>query len=208
MKIDLNDPQMQKDIELFIKLEKKKYDKWLKTGLLEGLDEKFPNQDASNIVAIMLENQAQQMIKTDCNKEYNNYSLLVVRRVMEALLQFQKDSQYNIEIKPMKLPAGLIFWEEGGEYKSRAITTNSRHSRAVMAYRDANCMNKMDEEACIVAKFSQDLFDDIKSEIEDDLKNLKDDQKYFYCPYVLMIPMKMPDAEPDRFSMRYAKQVV
>lgn len=81
--------------------------KWDKTGLLEGLD---GTEKAS--MAILLENQAQQLISestatgTSANSEqWAGVALPLVRRVFAEIA-----AKEFVSVQPMNLPSGLIFY--------------------------------------------------------------------------------------------------
>ena len=79
-------------------------DKWEKSGLLEGLD----GYDR-NGVAILLENQAKQLISeaniTGGTENWEGVALPLVRKVFSEIAA--KDF---VSVQPMNLPSGLIFW--------------------------------------------------------------------------------------------------
>ena len=83
-------------------------DKWDKTGLLEGLDQDFERSG----MAIMLENQAKQLIQeangtgTSANsEEWSGVALPLVRRIFAEI-----SAQDFVSVQPMNLPSGLIFY--------------------------------------------------------------------------------------------------
>lgn len=82
--------------------------KWQKTGLLEGL----PNEYDKHGMAIMLENQAKQLVSeanatgTATNSEqWSGVALPLVRRVFAEIAA--KDF---VSVQPMNLPSGLVFF--------------------------------------------------------------------------------------------------
>jgi hypothetical protein len=82
--------------------------KWSKTGLLEGIDAEYERHG----VAIMLENQAKQLISeanatgTASNSEqWSGVALPLVRRVFAEIAA--KDF---VSVQPMNLPSGLVFY--------------------------------------------------------------------------------------------------
>jgi hypothetical protein len=83
-------------------------DKWEPTGLLEGLSD--TNQ--SHGMAVLLENQARQLIDessktgTSANsEEWSGVALPLVRRIFGELA-----AQDFVSVQPMNLPSGLIFY--------------------------------------------------------------------------------------------------
>lgn len=83
-------------------------DKWEPTGLLEGLDD----QNKIHGMALLLENQARQLIdessKTSTasnSEEWSGVALPLVRRIFGELA-----AQEFVSVQPMNLPSGLIFY--------------------------------------------------------------------------------------------------
>jgi hypothetical protein len=83
-------------------------DKWEPTGLLEGLDE----SNKQHGMAVLLENQARQLIDessktgTSANsEEWSGVALPLVRRIFGELA-----AQDFVSVQPMNLPSGLIFY--------------------------------------------------------------------------------------------------
>jgi hypothetical protein len=82
--------------------------KWNKTGLLEGLDSEYEKHG----MAIMLENQAKQLV-TEANatgtasnsEQWSGVALPLVRRVFAEIAA--KDF---VSVQPMNLPSGLVFY--------------------------------------------------------------------------------------------------
>jgi len=88
--------------------------KWDKTGLLDGLNEDFQKSG----MAIMLENQAKQLI-TEANgvsatnygsatanaEEWSGVALPLVRRIFGEIA-----AQDFVSVQPMNLPSGLVFY--------------------------------------------------------------------------------------------------
>jgi hypothetical protein len=82
--------------------------KWAKTGLLEGLDSEYDKHG----MAIMLENQAKQLV-TEANstgtaanaEQWSGVALPLVRRVFAEIAA--KDF---VSVQPMNLPSGLVFY--------------------------------------------------------------------------------------------------
>tara|TARA_R110001583_G_scaffold60518_5_gene179705 strand:- start:228 stop:2012 length:1785 start_codon:yes stop_codon:yes gene_type:complete len=82
--------------------------KWMKTGLLEGLDNDYEKHG----MAVLLENQAKQLIDessrtgTSSNaEEWSGVALPLVRRIFAEIAA--KDF---VSVQPMNLPSGLIFY--------------------------------------------------------------------------------------------------
>ena len=82
--------------------------KWEPTGLLEGLN----TESESAGMAVLLENQAKQLIDeasqvgTSANQEqWSGVALPLVRRIFAEL-----SSQEFVSVQPMNLPSGLIFY--------------------------------------------------------------------------------------------------
>ena len=83
-------------------------DKWDKTGLLEGLE----NDTEKSNMAILLENQAKQLIEeatstgTSANSEqWAGVALPLVRRVFAEFA-----AKEFVSVQPMNLPSGLVFY--------------------------------------------------------------------------------------------------
>ena len=83
------------------------FNKWEKTGLLEGLDEVI----IGNNMARLLENQAAQLLKETSTMNagdvegFASVAFPIVRRVFGNLL-----AQDLVSVQPMSLPSGLIFF--------------------------------------------------------------------------------------------------
>jgi hypothetical protein len=90
--------------------------KWDKTGLLDGLNEDFQR----NGMAVMLENQAKQLIQensatgggagtggagTAGSEEWSGVALPLVRRIFGEIA-----AQDFVSVQPMNLPSGLVFY--------------------------------------------------------------------------------------------------
>ncbi len=82
--------------------------KWEKTGLLEGLSNEIESQG----MAVLLENQAKQLVTeanqtgTDSNsEEWSGVALPLVRRIFAEIAA--KDF---VSVQPMNLPSGLVFY--------------------------------------------------------------------------------------------------
>ena len=90
--------------------------KWDKTGLLDGLNEDFQKSG----MAIMLENQARQLIQENSatgggagtasagvagSEEWSGVALPLVRRIFGEIA-----AQDFVSVQPMNLPSGLVFY--------------------------------------------------------------------------------------------------
>tara|TARA_Y100000996_G_scaffold126224_1_gene95446 strand:- start:1384 stop:3009 length:1626 start_codon:yes stop_codon:yes gene_type:complete len=86
--------------------------KWDKTGLLDGLNEDFKK----NSMAVLLENQAKQLIQENNytnqghgavggDEEWSGVALPLVRRVFGEIA-----AQEFVSVQPMNLPSGLVFY--------------------------------------------------------------------------------------------------
>jgi len=99
--------------------------KWEKTGLLEGLNEEFKK----NSMAMLLENQAKQLINEFSNtspnagslggsykgdEEWSGVALPLVRRIFGEIA-----AQEFVSVQPMNLPSGLVFYLDFQHGKSR-----------------------------------------------------------------------------------------
>ena len=87
---------------------RKLVDKWEPTGLLEGIED----ETQSHGMAVLLENQARQLIDeasrtgTAANsEEWSGVALPLVRRIFGELA-----AQEFVSVQPMNLPSGLIFY--------------------------------------------------------------------------------------------------
>ena len=81
--------------------------KWEKTGLLEGLQERDQHQ-----MSVLLENQAKQLLDEanatsngSGNEEWNGVALPLVRRIFGEIA-----AKNFVSVQPMNLPSGLIFY--------------------------------------------------------------------------------------------------
>ena len=104
--------------------------KWEKTGLLEGIDNK-PQQHA---MAVLLENQAKQLLDEATgtgtaagSEEWSGVALPLVRRIFGEIA-----AKEFVSVQPMNLPSGLIFYMDfkygstvGGINKGDSIYGNS-----------------------------------------------------------------------------------
>ena len=98
--------------------------KWEPTGLLEGLK----NESETSGMAVLLENQAKQLIDeasnvgTSANQEqWSGVALPLVRRIFAEL-----SAQEFVSVQPMNLPSGLIFYLDfkyGSTQQSGAVHT-------------------------------------------------------------------------------------
>tara|TARA_X000001036_G_scaffold275370_1_gene255702 strand:- start:93 stop:1709 length:1617 start_codon:yes stop_codon:yes gene_type:complete len=85
--------------------------KWNKSGLLEGMD----NDWAKSGMAVLLENQARQLISENSktspsaggvgDEEWSGVALPLVRRVFGNIV-----AQELVSVQPMNLPSGLVFF--------------------------------------------------------------------------------------------------
>ena len=82
--------------------------KWNRTGLLEGLDNEYEKHG----MAILLENQAKQLIDETSrtgtasnSEEWSGVALPLVRRVFAEIA-----AKEFVSVQPMNLPSGLIFY--------------------------------------------------------------------------------------------------
>ncbi len=89
--------------------------KWEKTGLLDGLNEDF----SKNGMAVLLENQARQLIQENSatggrsagaalianSEEWSGVALPLVRRIFGEIA-----AQDFVSVQPMNLPSGLVFF--------------------------------------------------------------------------------------------------
>jgi len=82
--------------------------KWEKTGLLEGLEDKKNDQAKSNM-AVLLENQTAELLKESSEmadiKGFQNIAFPIVRRVFGGLI-----ANELVSVQPMSLPSGLLFY--------------------------------------------------------------------------------------------------
>ena len=99
--------------------------KWEKTGLLEGID----NEVERRGMAVLLENQAKQLVTeanstgTDSNAEqWSGVALPLVRRIFAEIAA--KDF---VSVQPMNLPSGLVFYLD---FKYGTAQGNKRSSAA------------------------------------------------------------------------------
>jgi hypothetical protein len=82
--------------------------KWEKTGLLDGIKTEFEK----NSIAVLLENQAKQLIDESSrtgtaagSEEWAGVALPLVRRIFSEIAA--KDF---VSVQPMNLPSGLVFF--------------------------------------------------------------------------------------------------
>ncbi len=82
--------------------------KWESTGLLEGLKTDFDKAG----MAIMLENQARQLVKESNrtgtsagSEEWNGVALPLVRRIFGQIV-----AKEFVSVQPMSMPSGLVFY--------------------------------------------------------------------------------------------------
>lgn len=90
-----------------LKKSKRLTEKWEKTGLLEGIKNEFEK----NGMAVMLENQARQLLdeiaKTGGSgaEEWSGVALPLVRRIFGEI-----SAKEFVSVQPMNLPSGLVFY--------------------------------------------------------------------------------------------------
>ena len=81
--------------------------KWSRTGLLEGID----NDVTKNTMAVLLENQARELLRestTMAGGDVEGFAAVafpIVRRVFGQLI-----ANEIVSVQPMSLPSGLIFF--------------------------------------------------------------------------------------------------
>lgn len=82
--------------------------KWEKTGLLEGIEREYEKHS----MALLLENQAKQLIKEASQtgiapgaEEWSGVALPIVRKVFGELA-----SKEFVSVQPLSLPSGLVFY--------------------------------------------------------------------------------------------------
>lgn len=81
--------------------------KWSRTGLLEGID----NENTKNSMAVLLENQARELLReatTMAGGDVEGFAAVafpIVRRVFGQLI-----ANEIVSVQPMSLPSGLIFF--------------------------------------------------------------------------------------------------
>jgi len=99
--------------------------KWNRTGLLEGLSNEYEKHG----MAILLENQAKQLIDeasrtgtASNSEEWSGVALPLVRRVFAEIA-----AKEFVSVQPMNLPSGLIFYLDYkyGTDNGTGFTTNS-----------------------------------------------------------------------------------
>ena len=99
--------------------------KWNRTGLLEGLSNEYEKHG----MAILLENQAKQLIDeasrtgtASNSEEWSGVALPLVRRVFAEIA-----AKEFVSVQPMNLPSGLIFYLDYkyGTDNGAGFTTNS-----------------------------------------------------------------------------------
>ncbi len=98
--------------------------KWEPTGLLEGLDA----EHEVNGMAVLLENQARQLIDEASrtggqnSEEWSGVALPLVRRIFGELA-----AQEFVSVQPMNLPSGLIFYLDF-KYGTAQTDAHTQHS--------------------------------------------------------------------------------
>ena len=100
--------------------------KWEKTGLLEGLD----NERTRNSMAVLLENQAKELLReasTMSAGDVEGFAAVafpIVRRVFGGLI-----ANELVSVQPMSLPSGLIFFLDftytNSRYEGTAVADNA-----------------------------------------------------------------------------------
>lgn len=111
--------------------------KWEPTGLLEGLDSEYEKHG----MAIMLENQAKQLV-TEANstgtaanaEQWSGVALPLVRRVFAEIAA--KDF---VSVQPMNLPSGLVFYMDfkyGSSTQGGFASTNSSNDPTNGGYQE------------------------------------------------------------------------
>ena len=106
--------------------------KWEKTGLLEGLG----NDNAKNGMAVLLENQAKELLREASSmaagdvEGFAAVAFPIVRRVFGGLI-----ANDLVSVQPMSLPSGLIFFLdfETASTKANAVTKESIYGGRVIA---------------------------------------------------------------------------
>jgi len=110
--------------------------KWSKTGLLEGIDSEYERHG----MAIMLENQAKQLVTeangtgtADNSEQWSGVALPLVRRVFAEIAA--KDF---VSVQPMNLPSGLVFYMDFkyGTAQPGFATTNSSNVPSTAGYQN------------------------------------------------------------------------
>ena len=85
-------------------------DKWQKSGLLEGITKEYDQHN----VAILLENQARQLVyennttspdQNRAREDWNGVALPLVRRIFGQI-----SAKEFVSVQPMNMPSGLIFY--------------------------------------------------------------------------------------------------
>ena len=110
--------------------------KWAKTGLLEGITTEYEKHG----MAIMLENQAKQLV-TEANstgtasnsEQWSGVALPLVRRVFAEIAA--KDF---VSVQPMNLPSGLVFYMDFkyGSSQPGFSTTNTSNTPSLPGYQN------------------------------------------------------------------------
>ncbi len=106
--------------------------KWEKTGLLEGLG----NDNAKNGMAVLLENQAKELLREASSmaagdvEGFAAVAFPIVRRVFGGLI-----ANDLVSVQPMSLPSGLIFFLDFETASTRAasVTKESIYGGRVIA---------------------------------------------------------------------------
>ena len=116
-----------------LKVSKRLVNKWSQTGLLNGLSD-----SEKNSMAILLENQAHELIKeanqtgTNANSEqWSGIALPLVRRIFADIA-----AKEFVSVQPMSLPSGLVFYMDFkyGTAKTGFQTTHTSNNPINGAY--------------------------------------------------------------------------
>lgn len=98
--------EMSRDVveQNLVREGKRIHNKWSKTGLLEGLDDK-----RGAMVARLMENQLKQFLKEASTTAdiagFQNVAFPIIRRVFAGLI-----ANELVSVQPMSLPSGLLFY--------------------------------------------------------------------------------------------------
>ena len=143
--------------------------KWSKTGLLEGLSNEYEKHG----MAIMLENQAKQLVSeanstgTSGNaEEWSGVALPLVRRVFAEIAA--KDF---VSVQPMNLPSGLVFYMDFKYNTAQPgfTTSNTSENPTVSGYQNdsvfgvTNTTGDVSQGLYGAGRFGYSINDSIKS---------------------------------------------
>jgi hypothetical protein len=115
--------------------------KWERTGLLEGLRNDFEKAG----IAMLLENQARQLVKEASQtgmggnaEEWNGVALPLVRRIFSEIT-----AKEFVSVQPMSMPSGLVFYLDFkyGTAQPGFTTGAGRTSQADSVYGTTNTAN-------------------------------------------------------------------